>query len=72
MDGDSRAMARPPEGAIRGESVPADSEPDERMRMLIKYTANWIKVNHPRGTELSAAERREKAKERLRSLGVGL
>jgi hypothetical protein len=68
----SRAMARPPEGALVGESVPAESEPDERTQQMIEHTMNRIKTHHPRGTELSASERREKAKKRLRSLGVSL
>jgi hypothetical protein len=72
MSESSRAMARPPEGAIVGESVPAGSEPDERTEQLIEHTMNWIKTHDPSGTELSNDERREKAKSRLRSLGVSL
>jgi hypothetical protein len=65
-------MARPPEGAIVGESVPAESEPDEQTEQLIEHMMNWIKANDPSGTEMSNDERRERAKERLRSMGVAL
>ena len=68
----NRAMARPPDGAVVGESVPAASEPDERTEQLIEHTMNRIKTHHPNGTELSDDERREKAKARLRSMGVSL
>jgi hypothetical protein len=70
--GGSKPMARPPEGAIVGESVPAGSELDERTEQLIEHMMNWIKANDPRGTELSNDERRQAAKERLRSMGVSL
>jgi hypothetical protein len=62
-------MSRPPEGAIRGENVSSGSEPDERTRVLIEHMENWLKT---KTVGLSDAERREAAKDHLRTMGVSL
>jgi hypothetical protein len=62
-------MSRPPEGAIRGETVPSGSEPDERTRVLIEHMENWLKT---KTGGMSDAERREAAKDRLRAMGVSV
>jgi len=68
---DSDAFAEPPEGAIRGESVPRESEPDERIEALIEYVENELKT-HDQYRLLSASARREAAKRIIRSNGVDL
>jgi len=57
----NQAMSEPPEGVVRGESVPAGSEPDEYDRERIERVKNGLKTRGGQYLEMSDSELEDKA-----------
>jgi len=71
MNGEVRTegLAPPPEGVLTGESVPRENERTEKERVAIQRLARTMK-GYPAFSDLSDAELREKAVQRLQQRGV--
>lgn len=69
MSGGDAVLSEPPEGAIVGESVPRESERDERERQAIEAMVGALKVK-PHFRDLSESELRQEAITRLQNHGV--
>jgi len=73
MSGDPTShspLAEPPEGAIRGESVPPASEPDNYDETFIQDLMGALKARGEPYISMSESELRERAVETAREYGV--
>jgi hypothetical protein len=66
MDGSVTGMAPPPEGAVVGESVPPESEPDRFDEALIQDVMGLLKGRGHPYVEMNDSELRETAVETIR------
>lgn len=67
---DERGHSEPPEGAIAGEDVPKESEPDNYDEQLIEELMHELKTRGEPWTEMNRGELNDRARELLDKHGV--